>query len=203
MPDYSDRFKPDVRNLPTPEEVNFYHLASDKDSGAGALHHTLGLGPSQASPGNHDHDGRNSKRIKAGDLQTVTVSFIPSGGTDGTQPTFTGAPLFTGSYTKIGNIVHFAIDVDMDNITSFGTGQYYMDLPFVANRNYLFSDGCLHDISTGDEYAILAHIVANSNRITLLSTASNGRQVPFTHNVPVTLSTADNFHIAGTYEIKP
>jgi hypothetical protein len=36
----------------------------------------------------------------------------------------------------------------------------------------------------------------------LLSTASNGKQVPFEHNVPVTLSTADNFHIAGTYEIQ-
>lgn len=204
MPDYSNQFKPNVRNVPTPEEVNFYHLASDKDSGPGALHHTLGLGPSQASPGNHDHDGRNSKRIKTANLQTEGVDFVPEGGTLGaTQPAFTGAPLFTGTYTKIGNIVHFAIDVDMDNITNFGDGQYYMDLPFTAKRNYLFSDGCLHDFSTGDEYAILAHIVANTNRITLLSTASNGRQVPFTSSVPVNLATADNFHIAGTYEIKP
>jgi hypothetical protein len=89
----------------------------------------------------------------------------------------------------------------MDNITSFGTGQYYLDLPFVAARNYLFSDGCLHDFSTGSEYAILAHVLAGTNRATLLSTASNGRQVHFTHSVPVNLSTADNFHIAGTYQI--
>lgn len=195
---------PDFNKMPTPEEVNFYHLASDKDAGAGALHHTLGLGPSQASPGNHNHDGRNSKRIKASELETVRVNFVPGGGTlNGTQPTFNGPPLFTGTYTKLGNIVHFAIDVDMDNITSFGTGQYYMDLPFKAMRNYIFSDGCLHDISTGNQYAILAHILADSNRLTLLSVASNGRHVPFTHNVPVNLSTADNFHIAGTYEIKP
>jgi hypothetical protein len=187
----------------TSEQVNILHLNSDKDAGAGALHHTLGLGPTQASPGNHNHDGRNSKRIKTGDLQTVGVDFVPAGGTTGTQPTFNGPPLFTGTYTKIGNIVHFAIDVDMDNITSFGTGQYYMDLPFTAKRNYLLSDGCLHDISTGDEYAILGHINAGSNRLTLLATASNGRQVPFEHNVPVTLSTADNFHIAGTIEIQP
>ena len=193
---------PDFNRMPTPEEVNFFHLAADKDAGAGALHHTLGLGPSQASPGNHDHDGRNSKRIKASELETVRVDFVPGGGTLGTQPTFSGPPLFTGTYNKIGNIVHFAIDVDMDNITSFGTGQYYMDLPFKARRNYIFSDGCLHDISAGDQYAILAHILADSNRLTLLSVASNGKHVAFTHNVPVTLSTADNFHIAGTYEIK-
>jgi hypothetical protein len=187
----------------TSEQVNIFHLNSDKDAGPGALHHTLGLGPTQASPGNHNHDGRNSRRIKAGELQTVGVDFVPAGGTTGTQLTFNGPPLFTGTYTKIGNIVHFAIDVDMDNITNFGTGQYYMDLPFKAKRNYLLSDGCLHDISTGDEYAILGHINAGSNRLTLLATASNGRQVPFEHNVPVTLSTADNFHIAGTIEIQP
>lgn len=186
----------------TSEQVNIFHLNSDKDAGAGALHHTLGLGPTQASPGNHNHDGRNSKRIKGGDIETIHVDFVPAGGTTGTQPTFNGTPLFTGSYNKLGRIVHFAIDVDMDNITNFGTGQYYMDLPFKARRNYLLSDGCLHDISTGDEYAILAHISAGSNRMFLLTTASNGRQVPFEHNVPVTLSTADNFHIAGTYEIE-
>lgn len=184
------------------EQVNIFHLNSDKDAGPGALHHTLGLGPTQASPGNHTHDGRNSKRIKGGDISTEHVDFVPIIGTAGTQLTFNGTPLVTGSYNRIGNIVHFAIDVDMDNITNFGTGQYYIDLPFPARRNYLLSDGCLHDISTGDEYAILGHILAGSNRLTLLSTASNGRQVPFEHNVPVTLNVADNFHIAGTYEIQ-
>ena len=186
----------------TSEQVNVFHLNSDKDAGAGALHHTLGLGPTQASPGSHRHNGRDSYRISGNDLKTVGVGFTPSGGTTGTQPTFSGDPLFSGTYTKIGNIVHFAIDVDFDNITSFGTGQYYMTLPFTAARNYLFSDGCLHDDSTGNEYAILAHINAESNQITLLSTASNGRQVPFTHSVPVNLSVADNLHIAGTYEIQ-
>jgi hypothetical protein len=124
------------------------------------------------------------------------------GGTTGAgavQPTFDGAPLFTGEWYKLGNLVHFAIDVDMDNITSFGSGQYYVKLPFPAGRNYLLSDGCLHDTSTGDEYAILGHVVAGSDILTLLATISNGKQVPFTNSVPVNLSTADNFHVAGTY----
>lgn len=186
------------------EEVNFFHLNSDKDAGPTALHHTLGLGPGQASPGNHNHDGRNSLKIKLSNVvwDNASIEFTVLGGTSGTQPTFTGAPLFTGSYTKVGNICHFQIDVDMDNITSFGTGQYYVKLPFVSSHNYLLSDGCLHDFSTGDEYAILGHVSAGSDTLTLLSTASNGRQVAFEHNVPVTLSTADNFHIAGTYEIQ-
>jgi hypothetical protein len=186
------------------EEVNFFHLNSDKDAGPTALHHTLGLGPGQASPGNHNHDGRNSLKIKLSNVtwDNVSIPFTVVGGTLGTQPTFTGAPLFTGSYTKVGNICHFQIDLDMDNITSFGTGQYYVNLPFPAEHNYLLSNGCLHDASIGDEYAILGHVIAGSDTLTLLSTASNGKQVHFTHNVPVNLSTADNFHIAGTYEIQ-
>lgn len=175
---------------------------TDVDSGITAIHHTLGPAAFQASPGSHRHDGTDSHYIELGNLSGSSVDFVPSGGASITQPTFSSTPLFTGSYTKVGNILHFAIDVDMDNITSFGDGQYYMDLPFVATRNYFFSDGCLHDFSTGDQYAILAHMLEGSNRIMLLSTASNGRQVAFTHNVPVTLSTADNFHISGTYEIQ-
>ena len=184
------------------EEVNLFHLNSDRDAGPTSQHHTLGLGPSQASPGNHTHDGRNSKRIELKNLLGQSIVFTVEGGTLGTQPTFTGAPLFTGTYTKWGNMCHFAIDVDMDNITSFGTGQYYIKLPFPTERNYHFSDGCLHDISTGDQYSIMGHVVAGSDELRLFSVASNGRQVAFTSSVPVNLATTDNFHLAGTYEIE-
>jgi hypothetical protein len=128
-------------------------------------------------------------------------TWVVEGGTlNGTQPTFNGNPMFSGRWTRFDNLVHFSIDVDMDNITNFGTGQYYVKLPFVSKSNYLLSNGCLHDISTGDEYAILGHVQANSDILTLLTTTSNGKQNPFTNSVPVNLSTADNFHIAGTYE---
>lgn len=182
--------------------VNSFHLSSDVDKSAISQHHTLGIQATQASPGDHNHDGTTSKKLKLGDLAGESITFPVLGGTDGTQPTFSSAPLFTGSYTKIGNMCFFQIDVDMDNITSFGSGQYYVKLPFPSSHNYLLSNGCLHDISANDEYAILGHVLAGSDTLTLLSTASNGKQVPFTHNVPVTLSTADNFHIAGTYEIQ-
>ena len=184
------------------QQVKDFHLNSDVDQSFIAQHHTLGALTNQASPGDHIHDGTTSKRLKLADLEGKSISFVVQGGTDGTQPTFSSAPLFTGSYTKMGNLCHFQVDVDMDNITSFGTGQYYIKLPFPSSHNYLLSNGCLHDFSTGDEYAILGHVLAGSDTLTLLSTASNGRQVPFEHNVPVTLSTADNFHIAGTYEIQ-
>lgn len=195
---------PGIAKQYTTEEVNLLHLNADKDAGAGALHHTLGQNPSQASPGNHSHNGRDSKRIKSSDLQGVSVNYPPAGGTTGTQPTFSGTPMFTGTYTLVGNLVHFAFDVDMDNILTFGTGQFYISLPFAAKRNYQFSDGCLHDISDSRDYPIFGHVLAGSTQLLLKSIDAQGNSaynVPFEHNIPITLSTEDNFHIAGTYEI--
>lgn len=135
----------------------------------------------------------------SGSASTAEGTWQIEGGTLGTQPTFDGDPLFSGAWYRFDNLVHFIIDVDMDNISNFGTGQYYVKLPFASKFNYLMSDGCIHDISTGDEYAILGHVVANSDTLTLLTTTSNGKQNPFTHNVPFNLNIADNFHISGTY----
>ena len=121
----------------------------------------------------------------------------------GDQPQFTGSPLFSGHYSVIGNLCHFGIDVDMDNITNFGTGQYYMMLPLRSSNNIILSDGCLHDVSGSNQYAILGHVVAGSDKMDLFSIASNGQHVPFSDslNSPVRLDQLDNFHISGTYQI--
>lgn len=135
-------------------------------------------------------------------MPPADVAFSVEGGSTGTQPTFSGDPLFTGSYVKTGDLVHFRINVEFDNITSFGTGQYYLTLPFPAKYSYQFSDGCLHDISADRNYPISGHVFANSNQLFLESMDAQGNSVfniDFTHNAPVTLTTADNFHIAGTY----
>jgi hypothetical protein len=132
----------------------------------------------------------------------IERTFVVAGGTAGTAPTFTGDPLFSGSYVKAGNLVHFQVQVDMDNITNFGTGQYYVTLPFASKYGYKFRDGCLHDISTNREYAIGGHVFAGSSTLQLFSTDTQGGKVfdiAFTSSDPVTLNVVDNFHIAGTY----
>lgn len=48
-----------------PREVNEIHKLSDKDSSKESQHHTLGVDPYQASPGNHTHDGRDSKILSS------------------------------------------------------------------------------------------------------------------------------------------
>jgi hypothetical protein len=55
--------------ISTPEEVNEFHLNSDRDSSMLAQHHTLGLKPYQASPGNHTHNGKDSARISFSDIE--------------------------------------------------------------------------------------------------------------------------------------
>ena len=189
------------------QQVKDFHLNSDVDQNAISQHHTLGPLANQASPGDHIHDGKTSAKLKLSDItnDNASITFTVVFGTTGTQPTFNGAPLVTGSYTRWGNMCHFQIDIDMDNITNFGTGEYYVDLPFNVSHPYQFRDGCLHDISTARNYSISGHVAVGQKRLYLFTTDSQGNRAfdaAFTSTVPVTLAVADNFHIAGTYEIQ-
>lgn len=55
---------------PDAQTVDDFHTNADVDSRTEALHHTLGPNPTQASPGDHTHDGGNSALI----LQGETIS---------------------------------------------------------------------------------------------------------------------------------
>lgn len=198
MPDYSNQFKPDVRNVPTTEEVNFYHLASDKDSGPGALHHTLGLGPSQASPGNHTHDGRNSKRIDGASLTLTSKTYTSVW--SGTGLAFTGNPT-VATYILIGSLCHFRIRVNCTTVTNFGTGQYKLTLPFAPKEDYVFRDGGIH-ANSGSHYALMADAEKDEVEMLLWHPGPGGQDALMDHNSPHTLSTAAYFYVSGTYEIK-
>lgn len=52
--------------VPSPTEVNEFHVNSDRDTSHQALHHTLGIDHNQGSPGDHNHNGSNSKLIGKG-----------------------------------------------------------------------------------------------------------------------------------------
>jgi len=131
------------------------------------------------------------------------TTFVVAGGTSGDQPTFDGAPLFDGSYVKNGSLVTFRINVEFDNITDFGTGQYYVQLPFQSKYGISMRDGCLHDSNTGNEWHITGHVAANSDVLELHYTAGTGQDEAFDYNSPISLSAADSFHISGTYIALP
>jgi hypothetical protein len=101
-------------------------------------------------------------------------------------------------------MVYFTIQVNFTNILTFGTGQYYLTLPYNSAHEVKFSDGCLHDVSTSRDYQIRGALLANTNVLKLSTTDQSGNRIfdsPFTHTSPVTLVSQDFFHIAGTYEI--
>ncbi len=91
----------------------------------------------------------------------------------------------------------------MDNIEGFGTGQYYLDLPFPSKHEITFRDGCVHDGPPGGKtYHISGQVAAGSDTLTLWSTDKVGssiEDVAFTATSVFTLTPADSFHIAGTY----
>lgn len=135
----------------------------------------------------------------AGPNDGYDISYAVQGGTLGTQPTFSGDPLFNASYVKVGNTVTFHVNVSMTNITNFGTGQYYVTLPYESKYTMFMRDGHLHDDSTGKEYSISGHVTGGSDQLLLYTTSSNGNEDAFTSSVPFNLAIEDVFHIAGTY----
>jgi hypothetical protein len=129
----------------------------------------------------------------------VDTTYLVQGGTSGVQPTFSGQPMFTASYVQTGDLVFFRINVDMDNITSFGTGQYYVTLPFNSKYDMIVSSGHLNDNSTSTNYQLSGEITAGSNVMWLFYIGSNSELEPFDYNSPKTLDLNDFFHISGTY----
>lgn len=52
--------------VPTAVEIQRAHTNADVDAAVTAIHHTLGILHNQASPGDHTHNGKSSKRIGKG-----------------------------------------------------------------------------------------------------------------------------------------
>ena len=146
---------------------------------------------------NRNTELASGKSLKFGDntIQTTacvtptdtsyTSSFATTGGT---QPTFSGAPLVTASGILNGDLVYFRVNIDFDNVTNFGTGQYYVTLPFVSKYDTIVSPGHLHDDSPSNDYVLFGELSANSNKLYLYYQSNNSRLELFDYNSPKTLT---------------
>jgi len=66
--------------------------------------------------------------------------------------------------------------------------------------------GCLHDVDESIEYHISGHVASGENDLWLYTTDRQGNRIydfPFEQGEPITLTTADNFHISGDYIAEP
>lgn len=79
-------------DAPLANEVNLAHLNSDVDKSTLSQHHTLGILATQASPGDHTHNGVDSPQISFNDLTDAWMNV--DGGT--AVSIFGGLPTFDG-----------------------------------------------------------------------------------------------------------
>lgn len=75
---------------PPAEQVAEFHTNADTDTRRESAHHTLGIAPYQASPGDHTHDGGTSPLLLAG----VTIT--------GTRGSASNAASIIAALVKLG-----------------------------------------------------------------------------------------------------
>lgn len=149
----------------------------------------------------NDQDSRISNLERATTGYGINTAYQPSGGTNGTQPVFDPANI-TGTFNRFGNMVHFEIAVDFTGISNFGTGRYFLTLPYPARIRYTFSTGHLDDFSQSKAYLMVGLIEADSDVLELYYLGSSGILEDFTSQAPKALAVEDSFDISGTYEIE-
>lgn len=61
---------PPTDRKPDAQTVADFHTHADTDAKDTSIHHTLGVGPGQAAPGDHNHDGGDSVLL----LEGITIT---------------------------------------------------------------------------------------------------------------------------------
>ena len=128
---------------------------------------------------------------------------------------FTGSnetyPTYNSYYVKAGKLVSFVIEVSMATVTSFGTGQYKLQLPFTPAIGYNhFSGWALIDTAVNPDMTN-GHIILNVDHAGVTDVLdlhylkqNGGANTPvieglFLQGTPVTLTTSSKIYINGTY----
>lgn len=178
----------------------------------------LGLHVSSHSSGGIYVNGtdQNHKVVTFGDLSTVTATSVRwTPNFTATGLTFTGSgtshPTYNSYYVKQGQLVSFWIAIDCATVTSFGTGQLKVDLPIAplpGTMNH-FSGWVNVDEAVNPDLA--GHIIVNADHLPNVQTIdlhyiksagganSAVMEAQLIQGTPVTLTTATNIYINGTY----
>ena len=90
-------------------QANEAHYRTDTDASQKALHHTLGTGRNQASPGNHQHDGITSSFLGPWEINPAFNPALPVNDTTNPQyrPVWTCAATVASIRTLLHNFIDF------------------------------------------------------------------------------------------------
>jgi hypothetical protein len=111
---------------------------------------------------------------------------------------YTQSPV-TSSYIRVGKMVFVTISVDFSKVTSVGTGQYYITLPFQATRHSAFAPGMLHE-GTIKRRSLQGVVEKESYKVVLYYLDNQSELASFDSSHPHNISSDDLFHFEGWYE---
>ncbi len=110
--------------------------------------------------------------------------------------TYTGNPVLI-EVQRIGKMITANALISFTNVTNFGTGQYYFNIPAgIPNRAHdLVASGFVVD--NGITYTCFATLAATDNKMYLWVPTSNGASDALDYNTPTVLDTTSVINITG------
>lgn len=133
----------------------------------------------------------------ADNLYSTTIISLPT-----TMQTVNNNMVYTGNpvlieVQRIGKMITANALINFTNVTNFGTGQIYFDIPAgIPNRAHdLAASGYLVD--GGTTYTIFGTLSATGNKMYLYHPTSNGGSDTVTYNKPAVLDTTSVINITG------
>lgn len=134
--------------------------------------------------------------IADNNLSTSIISLPTTMQTVNNNMVYTGNPVLI-EVQRIGKMITANALIDFTNVTNFGTGQYYFDIPVgIPNRAHdLSAGGFLLD--GGQSYTIFATLGATANKMYLWHPTSNGGSDAMDYNSPAVLDTTSVVNITG------
>jgi hypothetical protein len=140
-----------------------------------------------------------------GEIVTWSPAFTATG------LTYTGNPTSSSRYVKNGHIVSFWIQIDLDTVTNFGTGQLKTELPFMPATGTMnhFPAWVYVDPSVNPDLA--GHVVGQADHLPntkeldlhwYLGATANPKPIMetfLTATSPVILTVNTTIYVNGTY----
>lgn len=134
--------------------------------------------------------------IADNNLGTSILTYNTTIQTTNNNMVYTGTPCIV-ELQRIGKMITVNFEIIFTNVTNFGTGQIYINMPVqIPNRAHdLSAGGFLLD--GGTTYTIFGTLGATDNKLYLWHPTSNGGSDTVTHNKPAVLDTTSTIQITG------
>jgi hypothetical protein len=127
----------------------------------------------------------------------ISGSYQPTWTTLATDPTL-GNGTLTGSYYKIGKLVHVDLDLSIGSTTTFGTGnEWFFSVPSTAGKSTR-GLAFYFDVSAVNAYSGICNMVAGNS--TLEIWADNDGAARWGPTTPVIHATGDTLKFSFTYQ---